>query len=88
MNSRSQIRFFLDSVSAGSQKLSGTIDFSCRVSVSRDSPRLLSESCSLTEASLLAIGIAVVRENGRQAGMKWVQVPLILSPYYISSYYS
>ena len=47
-----------------SWKLPGTIDLVCRVFVPRDSLRLLSELWSLTEASLSATVIAMVRERG------------------------
>jgi hypothetical protein len=44
-------------------KLARTIDLACRVFVSRDSLRLLSESWSLS-----AMGIIVVRERGKVGG--------------------
>src|SRR5271155_3018803 len=49
----------------GLRKLARTIDLACRVFIPRDSLGLLSESWSLTDASLSAIGITVVRERGR-----------------------
>jgi|ERR1700722_3114997 hypothetical protein len=52
----------------GSWKLPGAIDLVCRVFVLRDSLRLLSELWSLTEASLSATGIAMVRERGKSVG--------------------
>jgi len=52
----------------GSWKLPGAIDLVCRVFVLRDSLRLLSELWSLTEASLSAMGIAMVRERGNSVG--------------------
>ena len=49
----------------GLRKLARTINLACRVFIPRDSLRLLSESWSLTDASLSAMGITVVRERGR-----------------------
>ena len=60
-----------------SWKLPGTIDLVCRVFVPRDSLRLLSELWSLTEASLSAMVIAMVRERGKSVGSD--EVSFILS---------
>ena len=49
----------------GPRKLARAIGLACRVFIPGDSLTLLSESWSLTDASLSAVGIAVVRERGR-----------------------
>ena len=49
----------------GLRKLARTIDLARRIFIPRDSLRLLSESWSLTDASLSAMGITLVRERGR-----------------------